>query len=257
MWASLLKDSFEEKNSFRYSLGQYELENFSLISAIPNEQKETAIIFYYKNKILSKIEFDFMKGLSNPSSAINDVNLIDEYWKDETEMMGQTKEAIFSSRLYWVYCKSYMIFYNSNFTLFNKGFISHDSKCANLLSYSKFFEDNKFSLNIDSLNNTNQILIQRKRKLDATSTPVPEKCNNAEGAGVGYTQDSISFNLSTFILYDGSFCNAISACFNFSLTLPDKYSSLDTYLSSFGILNIIPSKSFIISSLDLSVKLLI
>ena len=168
------KDSFEEKNSFIYSLGQYELENFSLISAIPNEQKETAIIFYYKNKILSKIEFDFMKGLSNPSNAINDVNLIDEYWKDETEMMGQTKEVIFSSRLYWIYCKSYTIFYNSNFTLFNKGFISHDSKCANLLSYSKFFEDNKFSLNVDSLNNTNLILIKRKRKLDDTSIIVPE-----------------------------------------------------------------------------------
>ena len=144
-----------------------------------------------------------MKGLSNPSSAINDVNLIDEYWKDETEMMGQTKEAIFSSRLYWIYCKSYMIFYNSNFTLFNKGFISHDSKCANLLSYSKFFEDNKFSLNVDSLNNTNQILIQRKRKLDATSTPVPEKCANVEGAHVGYTQESISFNLSGSVKLNG------------------------------------------------------
>ena len=190
---SIKKDSFEEKNSFRYSLGQYDLEKFSLISAIPNEQKETAIIFYYKNKILSKIEFDFMKGLSNPSSAINDVNLIDEYWKDETEMMGQTKEAIFSSRLYWVYCKSYMIFYNSNFTLFNKGFISHDSKCANLLSYSKFFEDNKFSLNVDSLNNTNQILIQRKRKLDDTSIIVPEKCGQT--LNDGYSLDSISFNL--------------------------------------------------------------
>ena len=88
-----------------------------------------------------------------------------------------------------------MIFYNSNFNLLNKGFISHDYKCAKLLSYSKFFKDNNYSLNVDGLKN-NQILIQRKRKLGRkldTSTQVPEKCEQTEGTG--YTTDSISFNL--------------------------------------------------------------
>ena len=55
-----------------------------------------------------------------------------------------------------------MIFYNQNFTLLNKGFISHDNKCAYLLSYSKFCRENNYSLNVDSLNN-NQILIKKKK----------------------------------------------------------------------------------------------
>ena len=156
---TIKKDLFEEKNSFKYLLGKYEIETFSLISAIPNEKNEAAIIYYYKNKILSKIDFDFIKGFSEPNTAMNNVNLYDEDWKEESEKIGETKESIFSSRLYWIFCKSFMIFYNSNFNLLNKGFISHDNKCSKLLSYSKFFKENNYSLNVDGLKN-NQILVQ-------------------------------------------------------------------------------------------------
>ena len=54
-------DNFEEINNFRYLIGQYEIENFKLITAIPNEEKNSVIIYYSKNKILSKIEFNFLK----------------------------------------------------------------------------------------------------------------------------------------------------------------------------------------------------
>ena len=125
---------------------------------------------------------------------MNNVNLYDEYWKEESEKIGETKESIFSTRLYWILCKSFMIFYNSNFTLFNKGFISHDNKCAKLLSYSKFFKENNYSLNVDNLKNS-QILVQRKRKLERKLTPsytVPEKCDPGDD---GSSAESVSFNL--------------------------------------------------------------
>ena len=188
---SIKNDEFEEKNNYKYLIGQYEIENFNLISAIPNEQKDSSIIYFYKNKILSKINFDFVKGLSSPNTVKIDVNLPDEYWKLESEIMKESKESIFSSRLYWANCKSYMIFFNSNFSLTNKGFISHDNKCANLLSYSKFFKDNKYSLNVDSLNN-NKILVRKKRSLAGSAATVPEKCKQDS---TGYSDESISFNL--------------------------------------------------------------
>ena len=92
---TIKKDLFEEKNSFKYLLGKYEIETFSLISAIPNEKNEAAIIYYYKNKILSKIDFDFIKGFSEPNTAMNNVNLYDEDWKEESEKIGETKRNLF------------------------------------------------------------------------------------------------------------------------------------------------------------------
>ena len=189
---SIKNDEFEEKNSYKYLIGHYEIENFNLISAIPNEQKDSAIIYFYKNKILTKIDFDFVKGLSSPSAVTIDVNLPDEYWKLESEIMKESKESIFSSRLYWTNCKSYLIFLNSNFSLVNKGFISHDNKCANLLSYSNFFKENQYSLNVDSLNN-NKILVRQKRSLAGSAVTVPEKCK--QDSTDGYSDESISFNL--------------------------------------------------------------
>ena len=188
---SIKNDEFEEKNSYKYLIGHYEIESFNLISAIPNEQRDSTIIYYYKNKILTKIDFDFVRSLSSPNAVTIDVNLPDEYWKLESEIMKESKESIFSSRLYWANCKSYMIFFNSNFSLTNKGFISHDNKCANLLSYSNFFKDNHYALNVDSLNN-NKILVRKKRSLAGSAVSVPEKCKQDSS---GYSDESISFNL--------------------------------------------------------------
>ena len=191
---SIKKNLFEEENNYRYLIGHYEIESFNLIAAIPNEEKDSAIIYFYKNKILNKIDFNFFNGLSSPNIVTNHINLTDEFWKEESEKMNESKESIFSSRLYWAYCKSYLIFFNSNFTLLNKGFISHDNKCANLLTYSNFFKENQYSLSVDSFNN-NKILVQKKRKLADSSSivPVPEKCENTKNSG--YTDESISFNL--------------------------------------------------------------
>ena len=60
---SIKNDNFEELNNYKYLVGQFEIENFNLITAIPNDEKNAAIIYFLKNKILSKIEFNFMKGL--------------------------------------------------------------------------------------------------------------------------------------------------------------------------------------------------
>ena len=189
-----IKDNlFEEKNNYRYLIGQYEIENFNLISTILNEDKNSAIVYYYKNDILYKIDFDFSKGLSSPNIVTNNINLTDELWKDEADIMHESKESLFSSRLYWAYCKSYLIFLNNKFTSTNKGFISHDNKCAHLLSYSNFFRNNKFSMNVANVNN-NKILVQKKRKLDPSSTTitVPEKCEQTTN---GFTVDSLTYNL--------------------------------------------------------------
>ena len=98
-----IKDNlFEEKNNYRYLIGQYEIENFNLISTILNEDKNSAIVYYYKNDILYKIDFDFSKGLSSPNIVTNNINLTDELWKDEADIMHESKESLFSSRLYWL-----------------------------------------------------------------------------------------------------------------------------------------------------------
>ncbi len=186
----------KEKNSYRYSLGQYDIKSFNLISALlTNDNKSSSIIYYDKNNILSKIEFDFEQGLFSPNiiDIEKEVNLTDEFWEEASKKMDESKESIYSSRLYLAYCKSYIIFFNSNFTLQNKGFISHDNKCSKLLSYSEFFKDNKYSLSIERINN-NKILIQKKRKLarSCAETPVPVKCKNSND---GYSDESLTYNL--------------------------------------------------------------
>ena len=190
----LKNDLFEEKNNYNYFIGKYENGKFNLITAISNKEKNASIIYYYLNKILYKIDFNFIKGLSQPRTVKHIIDLTDDFWKKESDIVHQTKESIFSSRLYWAYCKSYMLFFNSNFTLVNKGFISHDNNCANLLSYSNFFKENKFSLMVDNINN-DKILITKKRKLEPSRSviTVPEKCNQI--LNIGYDDESISFNL--------------------------------------------------------------
>ena len=191
-----IKDELiKESNNYRYPLGQYDIKNFNLISALlTNDYKNSSIIYYDKNNILSKIDFDFEKGFFSPNIVINEVNLTDIFWEKESERMNESKESIFSSKLYLAYCQSYLIFFNSNFTLENKGFISHDNKCSKLLSYSEFFKDNKYSLSIERINN-NKILIQKRRKLSRSCAEitVPEKCENTEGTG--YTSESLTYNL--------------------------------------------------------------
>ena len=186
----------KEKNSYRYSLGQNDIKSFNLISALlTNDNKSSSIIYYDKNNILSKIEFDFEQGLFSPNiiDIEKEVNLTDHFWEEVSKKMEESKESIYSSRLYLAYCKSYIIFFNSNFTLQNKGFISHDNKCSKLLSYSEFFKDNKYSLSIERINN-NKILIQKKRKLarSCAETQVPEKCDSSS---IGYSDESLTYNL--------------------------------------------------------------
>ena len=183
-------DNFEEINNFKYLIGQYEIENFNLITAIPNDEKNEVIIYFSKNSILSNIEFNFIKGFYSSSKVKPHVNLTDESWDYEAKQLDETKESIFSSRLYLAYCKSYLIFFNSKFSLTYNGFISHDNKCANLLPYFNFFEENKYSMVVENLNNN--ILVQKKRKLAPTSTIVPEKCDSASG---GYSEESLIYNL--------------------------------------------------------------
>ena len=189
------EELIEENNNFRYPLGQNDIKTFNLISALLiNDNKNSAIIYYDKNNVLSKIEFNFYKGLFSPELVKPEVNLTDTFWQEEADKMKESKEIIFSSRLYLAYCQSYIIFFNSNFTLENKGFISHDNKCSKLLSYSEFFKENKYSMSIERINN-NKILIQKRRKLERSlaTTNAPEKCNNVEGTG--YTAESLTYNL--------------------------------------------------------------
>ena len=47
-------DNFEEINNYKYLIGQYEIENFNLITAIQNDEKNEVIIYFSKNSILSK-----------------------------------------------------------------------------------------------------------------------------------------------------------------------------------------------------------
>ena len=191
----LKNDIFEEKNNYNYLISQNEIKNFHLVTAIPNRYKDSSIIYFYKNKILSSTHFNLDKGFSKSNLVTNKVDLSEEFWKKEAEKMHETKESVFSSRLYWAYCKSYLIFLNSNFTLVNKGFISHDNSCANLLSYSNFFKENQFSLTVDNINN-DKILVQKKRKLQTSSNniiTVPQKCK--QDPSNGYNDESISFNL--------------------------------------------------------------
>ena len=183
-------DNFEEINNFRYLIGQYEIENFKLITVIPNEEKNSSIIYYSKNNILSKIEFNFRKKFYASSIVKPYINFTDDSWEYEAKKVDETKETIFSSRLYWAYCKSYLLFFNSKFALTNKGFISHDNKCANLLPYFNFFEENKYGVVVENINNN--ILIQKKRKLQTTGTTVPEKCFQGDG---GYNAESLIYNL--------------------------------------------------------------
>ena len=171
-------DNLEEINNFRYLIGQYEIENFKLITVIPNEEKNSSIIYYSKNNILSKIEFNFRKKFYASSIVKPYINFTDDSWEYEAKKVDETKETIFSSRLYWAYCKSYLLFFNSKFALTNKGFISHDNKCANLLPYFNFFEENKYGVVVENINNN--ILIQKKRKLESCKHLHPQLLRNVK-----------------------------------------------------------------------------
>ena len=89
------------------------------------------------------------------------------------------------------YCKSYLIFFNSNFTKSNSGFISHDNNCISLLSYSQFFKNKNISLTLENINN-NKILIQKKRKLDLMINSIPIECEQNED---GYSPESLEYGL--------------------------------------------------------------
>ena len=182
----------EEKNIFKYYIGNYEINEFNLISAISNDKKDNSIIYYSSNNILSQIFFDIKKGFFDHSFVSSDVNLPNKYWQEQSKIYHESKESIFSSRLFWAYCKSCLIFLNSDFSKSNSGFISHDEKCALLLKFSKFFKINNYSLTLDNIFN-NKILIQKRRKLSINTDSIPEGCKPTEGQG--YTIESIRYGL--------------------------------------------------------------
>ena len=189
---SIKNELLEEKNNYKYYIGYFEINEFNLISAISNYEKDKSIIYYTKNNILSQIYYDLRKGFFNPSTISSEINLPNEYWKEESKKHGESKESLFSSRLYWSYCKSYLIFFNSDFNQSNSGFISHDKNCALLLKFSKYFKNNNYSLILDNTLN-NKILIQKRRKLSISTGSIPEECDPTEG--VGYTIESIRYGL--------------------------------------------------------------
>ena len=191
---SIENELIKENNYYKNLIGNYEINNFNLISIIPNIQKDKVIIYYSRNNILSEINFDFTQGFYNSNNTIPSFNINNDFFEKESQKLHETKESIFSSRLYWAYCKSYMIFFNTNFTKLNTGFISHDNKCPSLLLYSQFFKENNYSLTIDKTNN-NQILIKKRRKLAYSSkvVSIPEKC--LQIPDIGYTEESITYNL--------------------------------------------------------------
>ena len=181
----------KEKHNYKYLIGNYEIVDFNIITAIPNFEKEKAIVYYTKNNILSKINFNVKNGLYDNGIISPEVELPNQFWKEESEKYNEPKESLFSSRLFWAYCKSYLIFFNKNFTKFNSGFISHDNACASLLSYSKFFKDKNYSLTIESIN-MNKILIRKKRKLSLSKGKIPESCKQSED---GYSPESLNYGL--------------------------------------------------------------
>ena len=75
--------------------------------------------------------------------------------------MQESKESIFFSRLYLVYYQTYIIFFNTNFNLKNKGFI----------------------INIK----------RRKLKRSLAETNVPERCNNTKDIEI--TAESLIYNI--------------------------------------------------------------
>ena len=168
---SFKNELLEEKENYKYLIGNYEITNFNLISSITDLDKDKAIIYFTKNNFLYQIYFDLKKGFSNPSLV---------------------PSSIFSSRLYRAFCKSYLIFFNSNFSETNSGFISHDNNCASLLSYSQFFKKSNYSLTLDNINN-NKIFIRKRRKLDLTTNSIPIECDPRED--IGYTLESIKYGL--------------------------------------------------------------
>ena len=189
---SFKNELLEEKENYKYLIGNYEIANFNFISSITNLDKDKAIIYFTKNNFLYQINFDLKKGFSNPSLVPSEVDLPEEYWQKESEKYKESKESIFSSRLYRAFCKSYLIFFNSNFSETNSGFISHDNNCASLLSYSQFFKKSNYSLTLDNINN-NKIFIRKRRKLDLTTNSIPLECDPRED--IGYTLESIKYGL--------------------------------------------------------------
>ena len=76
----------------------------------------------------------------------------------------------------------------------NKGFISHDNKCANLLSYFNFIEENKYGVIVENINNN--ILIQKKRKSQTPEITILENSDNNDNPNnPGYSADSLIYNL--------------------------------------------------------------
>ena len=191
---AIKNELIEEKYNYKYLIGNYEIKNFSIISVISNKDKNESLIYYTKNNLLYSINFNFKKGFYSSNIISSDIKLTEKYWQKESEKTHESKESIFSFRLYLAYCKSYLIFFNTNFTEFNTGFISHDNKCSILLSYSKFFIDNNFALTINKTTN-NKILITKKRKLSGSNSiiTIPEKC--LQTPNEGYTEESITFDL--------------------------------------------------------------
>ena len=189
---SFKNELLEEKENYKYLIGNYEITNFNLISSITDLDKDKVIIYFTKNNFLYQIYFDLKKGFSNPSLVPSEVDLPEEYWQKESEKYKESKESIFSSRLYRAFCKSYLIFFNSNFSETNSGFISHDNNCASLLSYSQFFKKSNYSLTLDNINN-NKIFIRKRRKLDLTTNSIPIECDPRED--IGYTLESIKYGL--------------------------------------------------------------
>ena len=77
-----LKDKLiEEENNYKFFLGNNEIKNLNIISAILNQEKNESIIYYSINNNLYSIKFNFLKGFhdSNILSSPN-IKLTEDFW---------------------------------------------------------------------------------------------------------------------------------------------------------------------------------
>ena len=174
----------------------------SFISAITDEDKQKALIFY-ENGNAYVLTFDFENYILDKDINIRG-GFILEYSKNKLFYYKRTKQFFIISGLYNVLCKVYIMCFDSEFNFISHGLVNPDTGCSNSESFSAFFNKGDLSIVVDN-SNFNKIVIKQVAELetiqqnddDTTINESTETSNNdiINNKCKSSTSESLFYNL--------------------------------------------------------------
>ena len=178
---------FNEISEFfrKYEIKEEYFEFPKYISGIANKEKNKALI-YFINGYSYMMNFDFENWLSEPIKILNDKHFKNEYSQHKILYFKKSDETLVISSVKYIFCKLYVIHFNSNFDLKYKEVIDLNEQCKNLDSFSSFLDGKIYKI----INENHLYYLMRLNKNKRNLNAIPEKCRTA-------TEDSLLYNLCT------------------------------------------------------------